>query len=298
MTIKHLVLPGGGPNILYVYGAIKKLAQKDFWNYNDIKTIHGTSAGAIVGLILMLNINWTDLDNYFINRPWQSVFSFTPQHFLDAYKNKGLLNIENLKLLFLPLFNVVDYSIDITFKGLYEACHKKLYIYVTELNNFSLEHFSVDNTPDMKVIDAIYMSSAIPPMFQPLLQKDKCYLDGGLFANYPLEQCLNLVGGTISDEILGVKFIFNMDKSSHILESSNLSEYLFFIIRRLICYMEKDQNKEINIKNEVLIKTNGLDMNFWNKALHSPEIREKIIKDGTEFADIFLGYNQKEENLC
>ena len=146
---------------MYVYGAIKKLAEKDIWKYDDIETIHGTSAGAIAGLIVTLNINWNDLDNYFINRPWQSVFSFTPQHFLDAYKNKGLLNIENLKLLCLPLFNAADYSIDITFKELYERCNKKLYVYVTELNNFQLEHFSVDNFPDMKVIDAIYMSSAI-----------------------------------------------------------------------------------------------------------------------------------------
>ena len=296
MTIKHLVLPGGGPNVLYVYGAIKKLAEKDIWKYDDIETIHGTSAGAIAGLIVTLNINWNDLDNYFINRPWQSVFSFTPQHFLDAYKNKGLLNIENLKLLCLPLFNAADYSIDITFKELYERCNKKLYVYVTELNNFQLEHFSVDNFPDMKVIDAIYMSSAIPPMFQPLVQDNKCYFDGGLFANYPVEQCLKLVDGVKIDEILGVKFIYNMDKSCHIQESSNISEYLFFIIRRLICNMEKQQNKEINIKNEVLIKTNGLDMDFWNSALYSSAIREKIIKDGAGFADIFLGYNLKEEN--
>ena len=39
--------------------------------------------------------------------------------------------------------------------------------------------------------------------------------------------------------------------------------------------MEKQQNKEINIKNEVLIKTNGLDMDFWNSALYSSTIREK-----------------------
>ena len=292
MTIKHIILPGGGPNVLYVYGAIKKLAQTNVWKYNEIETIHGTSAGAIAGLILMLRINWDDLDNYFVNRPWQSVFSFTPQHFFDAYKNKGLLNIDNLKLLYLPLFNVVDYSIDITFKQLYDACNKKLYIYATELNNFKLEYFSVDNTPDMKVIDAVYMSISIPPMFQPLLQEEKCYLDGGLFANYPLEQCINLINNVNLDEILGIKIIYNMDKSCHIVKSSNLSEYLFFIVRRLICNMENDQNKEITIKNEVLIKTNGLDMTFWKSALDSSEIRENMIKDGTGFADIFLGYNQ------
>ena len=294
MTIKHLILPGGGPNVLYVYGVLKRLAQKNIWKYSDVESMHGTSAGAIAGLILMLDINWSDLDNYLINRPWHSVFSFTPQHFLDAYKNKGLLNIDNLKLLCLPLFNVVEYSIDITFKELYDVCNKKLFIYVTELNSFKLEHFSVDNTPDMKVIDAVYMSIAIPPIFQPLFIGDKCYLDGGLFANYPLEQCINVIDDVVLDDILGVRFIYNMDKSSHILESSNLSEYLFLIIRRLICNMEKQQNKEINIKNEVLIKTNGIDMDFWNSALHSCEIREKIIKDGIGFADIFLGYNQQD----
>ena len=41
-------------------------------------------------------------------------------------------------------------------------------------------------------------------MFQPLVQDNKCYFDGGLFANYPVEQCLKLVDEVKIDEILGV----------------------------------------------------------------------------------------------
>ena len=36
MTIKHIVLPGGGPNLLYLYGAIKYLSQNNFWKLENI----------------------------------------------------------------------------------------------------------------------------------------------------------------------------------------------------------------------------------------------------------------------
>ena len=290
MTIKHLVLPGGGPNILYVYGVLKRLHSKQIWNYSDIESIHGTSAGAIMGLIIILNINWDDLDNYIINRPWEKVFSFSPQHFLDAYKNKGLLDISKIKTICEPLFKTADISSSITLKELYEHTGKEFYVYVTELNKFELVTISHKTHPDMQVISAVYLSSIIPPLFTPIIKEKCCYLDGGLFANYPLEQCIQNMPDVDINDILGIKFIINVDEKTFIDDNSNLSEYIFYIIKKLTGFIEKTKNNTINIKNEVLIKTNGCDLEFWNKMIYNKDLRESIINEGCEFADIYLEY--------
>ena len=93
---------------------------------------------------------------------------------------------------------------------------------------------------------------------------------------------------TITTTSYGMKF--NNFIYSKMYKLLNFVEHLAHKEQKLEYLPPKD------IKNEVLIKTNGLHMDFWNKALYSPELREKIIKDGTGFADIFLGYNQKEDN--
>ena len=48
MTIKHLVISGGGPTLIQVLGAIQHLETNDFLHMSTIETIYGTSAGAII----------------------------------------------------------------------------------------------------------------------------------------------------------------------------------------------------------------------------------------------------------
>ena len=48
MTIKHLVISGGGPSIFQSLGAIQTLEANKYINRNDIESIYGTSAGAVL----------------------------------------------------------------------------------------------------------------------------------------------------------------------------------------------------------------------------------------------------------
>ena len=55
MTIKNLVISGGGPIMVQVLGAIQHLEKNNFVDLKNIETIYGTSAGAIVGILICLN---------------------------------------------------------------------------------------------------------------------------------------------------------------------------------------------------------------------------------------------------
>ena len=51
MTIKHLVIGGGGPGGFIIYGALKESNLQGIWKYDDIKTIYATSAGAFIAAV-------------------------------------------------------------------------------------------------------------------------------------------------------------------------------------------------------------------------------------------------------
>ena len=67
MTIKHLVISGGGPNGIKSLGILKELCDNNFWNINDIQTIYATSAGAIIALLLLLKFDIDTISNYILN---------------------------------------------------------------------------------------------------------------------------------------------------------------------------------------------------------------------------------------
>ena len=73
--IENIVISGGGLTLFTYYGILKESSKSNVWNINDIKTIYGTSAGAILSVLLCLKYDWETLDNYIINRPWEKVFN-------------------------------------------------------------------------------------------------------------------------------------------------------------------------------------------------------------------------------
>ena len=73
MTIKHLVISGGGPIMVQVLGAIQNLEKNNFIDMKNIESIYGTSAGAIVGILICLKFDWETINDYIIKRPWNSI---------------------------------------------------------------------------------------------------------------------------------------------------------------------------------------------------------------------------------
>ena len=56
MTIKHLVLCGGGPVGLVMYGALKRLHERNVWKLSDIESIYMCSIGSLFGITISLDL--------------------------------------------------------------------------------------------------------------------------------------------------------------------------------------------------------------------------------------------------
>ena len=53
MTIKNLLISGGGLNGMIFLGIIKELVQEKYLNLDEIETIYGASVGSLIGIVLM-----------------------------------------------------------------------------------------------------------------------------------------------------------------------------------------------------------------------------------------------------
>ena len=97
MTIKHLVIGGGGPFGLSAIGALKYLHEKEFWNIKNIKSIYATSVGALVAVYISLNYDYDYIIEYLVKRPWEKLLEeIGVENIIELYNNKGLVNIYSI----------------------------------------------------------------------------------------------------------------------------------------------------------------------------------------------------------
>ena len=85
MTIKHLVLPGGGAASLRLLGALQRLEEGKVWKQENIKSIHAVSAGTLIAVLIALNFDIQTIVDYMIGRPWDNVFQISLVNIFDVF---------------------------------------------------------------------------------------------------------------------------------------------------------------------------------------------------------------------
>lgn len=322
--IRHLTLSGGVIYAFSFYGAIQRLHQEGWLNLYEIETIHATSAGALIGIILALwcirepkkeedekeedsrFVDWATLDNYFIHRPWQHVFKFSLDTFLHCYDKCGLFGTEIFEEILRPLFSARDLNImTITMKEFYEVTHIEQHFFTVSLTDFVLVDISYKTHPDWRVLDAVYASSCAPFLFQPLYNVQHTYVDGYFLANYPIEPCVQWCDEQhISlDSVLGIHLSYETATNIDAKDVSggseftaitntlrmNLLEYIQILIKNVMAIktiQEGYENREIR-PHEIHILTT-IQVYEVNRIASSKEERQYLINMGIEHADQFM----------
>jgi predicted acylesterase/phospholipase RssA len=291
MTIKHLIISGGGPLGLRYLGALEKLEEKGFWEFDNIESIYGTSIGSIIGAFICLKYDWDTLNKYIIERPWHDAFKVNAKQIFDSYYNKGLFDKKLSEILFKPLLEAKDLSLNITLQEFYEYSKIDLHIFTFELNKFETVELSHTTHPDLSLLQALTMSSALPGIFMPVIIDKCCYIDGGVMCNYPLNQCLR--DHTNKDELLGIKISYSNENDKvaniEVTTDSSLLEYVICLTINAMNYI-RDSVKLENITNTVkcCITENPLTLDFIKESLRNQELRREWMKQGEEDAIEFL----------
>jgi predicted acylesterase/phospholipase RssA len=284
MTIKHLVISGGGPSMIQTLGAIQHLEEQNFIFLKNIESIYGTSAGAIVGVLICLGYDWETINDYIIKRPWHDVFNISVQTILDAYTKKGIFDIKTFEKCFKPLFDAKDISMDIDLADFYKLSHIELHFFTFELNEYKIHDISYMTHPKLQVMTALQMTCSLPVLISPICIDDKCYVDGGVSCNYPVNYCIE--SGKISDEILGLKNLF-CDEKTPIDSRSTIIDFLLSFIFKAVYNVNTDHTQQ-QLKNEVICDAKSVSIEVFRNALSNIDIRRELRTSGINSAKVFL----------
>ena len=287
MPIKHIVLGGGGYLGLTTLGALHELHTNKIYHIDNITNIYSISIGALIGVILCLKIDWHIIIEYIKDRPWHKVITITPDMILNTLDKKGLLDNSFFHESLINLFKSVDLTAEITLQELFEYSQITLHIYSVKLNDMSLVDFNHKTHPNMKVIDAVYASSALPFIFQPFWYQDSYYLDGGLLNNYPLDLCIK--NGGEHAEILGIKYTIAPEKKI-LRKEAKMMEFSFFIYKKF--FRKLRQCQTYTITNEIHIPCDAINLQECKDLLEDSDKRGKFIQSGVQAAQLFLSYKK------
>ena len=292
MTINHLILPGGGPIGLYVYGALKRLNELNFWDIKNLKSIYCTSIGGFIGIITILNLKWEWIDDFLIKRPWNKILDLNNINYLDIILEKGLLDNNISKTMIEPILKAKGLNSEITLEEFFEFSNITIYFYSTNLNSISLDCLEISHKthPKMKLYDALYNTMNVPFIFKPNFFEDKCLIDGGLVNNNPIKSCIN----NEKCDFENILFFTNSTKNkiTSIEKDTNIFELLLLILSKLALTIMRNNyeyEKNINMKNIIYCDTNNgsLNINYWLKVLNDEEERKIILQKGIDKANEF-----------
>jgi hypothetical protein len=264
--IEHLSLSSAGPNGLIQLGLVFQALQRNIFSVQDLKSIHGTSCGSIIAVLLSLNIPIQELVEYVITRKWNKWLKPNLEYFMTQ---KGCVSIECIEEVIAPFFHAYDISLSMTMKELYEHNKIDLHIYttaVTHLVSVDINHITF---PDLPVIQAICMSSSVPILFTPVHYQNDYYIDGGLLTHCPF---ISENPETILYILIDYKPVFNLESPI---------EFIQHIIAKSVDIIM--MNTKIPSGNVLKYNADSaIDPTIWINFLTDETYRKKMIDVGIE----------------
>jgi predicted acylesterase/phospholipase RssA len=193
-----LVLSGGGVRGVMQLGALQELYR--YW-CESVRTIIGTSVGGLVGLLLILGYEPREINERFLTLDVLSHFKRERIVWTEALKQKSLFSwtlLEDLlrfacmeKLFYVP-----------TLSELVKKTGKRLVVSTWNLTKQTLEYLSPDTHPDMCVLQALRMTSAIWFVFEKVMYNGDQYMDGSIGDHCPWRYLIQGTNPERSDRVL------------------------------------------------------------------------------------------------
>jgi len=287
--IKNIVLSGGFYHGFVEFGAFCQLAQQNYFSMDNIETIYGTSAGGMIAAMMALKLPFEDILDYAINRPWHKIISI---NLVGAFQTKGFISRSFFEGMFDNLLRACGLDVSTTMQELYSYSNIELHLFSIELSSFNLVDISYKTFPDLLLVDAVHMTSAVPYVVEPCLYEEKYYIDGGLICNYPMAPCLHR--GCTPAETFGIKLAREVQPIN---SRSNIFEYAYCLHavmgRQIECLTLSDADKNATMScradvDELVIEIGSSSVDDGYKALTTKKSREMLVNKGKQYANDFL----------
>jgi len=173
--MKYLVLGPASMGIFSLIGALKARETA----LADVREISGSSAGAILALFLALGMSVDEILDLSLSLDIPTFVKIRLGSFFNKF---GFVDMGPIRKKLIDICGS-----DPTFSDL----DMKIYVSAFCLNTSETVYFSKDSHPDMKVIDAVCMSMAVPFIFACGSYENRTYVDGGVKEEFPLTPFLD-----------------------------------------------------------------------------------------------------------
>ena len=182
---RNLVLSGGGVKVISFVGALRILEEKGL--LKNVKQVSGVSAGAWLAFMIACGLTMKFIEKLVVDLEFGIVRNISPDAFIGFPETFGLDDGSNLKKFLESIMKIViKIDPDITFLGLTKKI--KFKCWATDLNTRSIREFSVEKTPNVRIIEALHASMAIPFYFTPVPDPETGHMlsDGGIQGAMPI----------------------------------------------------------------------------------------------------------------
>lgn len=183
IDINSLVISGGGTKGYLYLGAIKLLFE--YGILDKIKYYYGTSFGGLIVTALNLGWNLEETIKFSTGFPLDCIIDYDIDNFITNY---GLVPKINYETVFKKIIKFKGHDENITFKELHTKTSKELHLITYSLKQNKIIDLNYDTTPDLKIWEGLYMTSALPILIPPFEYNDDIYIDGGISENFAMNR--------------------------------------------------------------------------------------------------------------
>lgn len=277
---RRLLLSGGGIKVTASIGSIKIL--HEIGHLNSLKEVCGVSAGAWMALMVACRIPIETIERLILELDFGQIRNLTSEAvigfpetfgFDDGSKFINLLNtIFRIVLKLDPAVTFAELAADKTNIGF--RC------WAVDLVTSNQREFSLKETPDVKIIDALRASMALPIYFTPVIDSITGHMltDGGLQGNMPLQYLTD--GECRESLVIG----FSNGQES---VKKNPEDLMTFMRSVMGCLIHQN-NEELLVKwNHLIIRIPVDEFPSWNFEA-SREDRQMLLQKGIEATNAWL----------
>ena len=176
-----LILSGGGVKGFGIIGTLQYLKNEE--KLKNIKKIIGTSVGSIIGYLLILGFDPSDIIIECIKKNYFS--EMKPVQILRGLRGNGFLDYKLFENILYD-FTIEKFEKIPNFEDLYKYNSINFEIVTYNYSKNREEILSKETTPDLSLFDALRMTSNIPFIFGHFQYKNDYYFDGFITSNFPI----------------------------------------------------------------------------------------------------------------
>ena len=273
---KRLLLSGGGIKVCAIVGAIKRLYEAK--KLYQLKEVSGVSAGAWLAFMMAAKMPIEAMERLVSELDFGQIRNLNVESLMAFPETLGLDDGSKFVNLLETIFRVVlKIDIDTTFADMKTGIQFRCW--ATDLTTRQPREFSLEATPNVRIIDALRATTALPIYFTPFTDPitGNMLSDGGIQGNMPVQ---NLTEEQRAETLmLGFK-----EEVSE--TGSTPTDIMSFVNSVFSCLIHSRNEDLLKAWNHHILRI-PLDFPSWNFEA-SREDRQGLFKTGYKAAGIWL----------